>query len=202
MIESLRNRPLLGMLGIIVAVLAWTAADAWVVERQALEQRKATAARLLARHSLQEGQGAAIAGLAARTQRDELLQRLRLDEGLETARARVYYELREHCAAVKLSCSIRLADSGSAAGARAGGAGTGTEVTEAGSLEALGIQRLRAQVSGSLAEQDITALLLVLSGDAAAQWRIKQLQLRGRGFELDVERLLVPAGGAGQRSGS
>lgn len=189
MIESLRGRPLLGLLGLVLAVLVWALADGWAEQRRSLDQRKSTAARLLARESQAGGKDLAEAWLAARTRRAALLQRLQIDEGMETARARLYYELREHCAAVKLSCAIRLANSGKSSAA---------EVAAAeGSLEALGIQRIRIQVSGNLGDQDIRALLNSLAGDPAAQWRIKQIQVRGRAFELDVERHLVPGGGQG-----
>ncbi len=194
MFESLRDRPLLGLLGLVFSLLAWTVSDVWAEQRSALDQRKATAVRLLSRDALVQKDELRHAPEAANAQRESLLQRLRIDEGLETARARIYYELREHCVTVKLSCTIRLAEPVKESAV----AGTGNE---AGTVEALGLQRVRVQVSGSLGDQGIDLLIHALAEDRVAQWRIKQVQLRGRAFELDIERHFVNSAADQRRNG-
>lgn len=185
MIDGLQGRPLLGLVACVVAVLAWVSADGWRNKLLELDRRKATAVRLLSRDFQGPDAGLNDALTTASKQREALTHRLAVEEPLETSRARVYYEIKEHCKASGLSCEVRLADvsrSGTAAAAP----------VEPGSLEALGVYSVLARVAGTVGERDITFLLGSLSGDPAGQWRVKQVQVRGRGFELEVERHLIP----------
>lgn len=187
------GQPLLkGLLGVIVALLAWTFADSLAEERKPIEQRKQTAQRLLAR----DGDDAA--GLQARwrdaqARREGLVRRLTADEDVQLARARLYYELRERCSAMGLSCAIRLGESrrpGDAAALASAQPDAGR-----GGLERLGVQRLQARLSGQLGDRNIAELLQTFADDPVLQWRINRLQVRGKGFELDLERHLMPMGG-------
>ncbi len=187
MFEGAQQRPLFGLIGCVVALMAWTLADEWHTERSTTEGRKATAVRLLARDFRVGDDHQRELASQLQSRRELLMQRLAIPDSLETGRARVYYELREHCSAVGVTCNIQLSEAGKAAQ-------VASNVAEPGSLEALGIRRVLAKVSGSVGNKDVTALLIALANDSKGHWRVRQVQLRGRGFELEVERHMVPNG--------
>jgi hypothetical protein len=173
-----------GLLAVIVALLAWSTTESWKDELAPLKQQKQAAQRLLARPA------GALAGLKEEQKtlaqmRDMLTLRLRSDSDLQAARAELFYAVREKCDALKLSCTVRLSD------AQAAGA---TRSAEPDSLEALGVSRVRAVVSGGLADHEITALLRAFTEDTRVRWRIGRVQVRGKGFELELERHLVLQG--------
>ena len=187
-----RPKPLLGLIACVVLMLAWWAGDGWRSERTSIEQRKATAVRLAARLTVA---GAGETGRPAQGQqsarklREDLSARLLVNKSLQAARAEVYYELRERCAAVKLRCVIRLSEPTS----RPAQAQPGSTPAPEGLV---GVQRLQARLSGNLSEQAIQTLLDEFAPGRSEYWRVLQVQVKGRGFELEVERLVVVPHGA------
>lgn len=187
-----QGQPLLkGLLGVIVALLAWTVADSLAEERKPIEQRKQTAQRLLSRETA-DATDLRARWLEAQSRREALVRRLSADEDVQLARARLYYELRERCARVGLSCSIRLGENRQVPSPSAGTPAPADAVR--GGLERLGVQRLQARLSGQVGERGIAELLQTFADDSDLQWRVNRLQLRGKGFELDIERHLMSAG--------
>lgn len=60
----------------------------------------------------------------------------------------------------------------------------------------MGVQRLQARLSGNLSEQAIQTLLDEFAPGRSEYWRVLQVQVKGHGVELEVERLVVVPHGA------
>jgi len=183
---------LVGLLAIAAAVLLWWQADHLRSQRTLAEQRVSAARQLLRA----ERAAAEPAGLRARraqlqTERRTIEQRLTENADMELLRAQLYYELRQRCYTVKLNCLIRLADLESADKPK----GTAPDAASDDPLSRLEIRRLRATISGLLGEQDLQDVLAAFTADEQRVWRFNRVQVKTRAFEIDVERLVRPAGG-------
>lgn len=184
-IESIFRRSTLpGLLAFAGAVLLWWQGDQFLGQRHLVDQQIATAKRLLQGQG--SGQGRAELEqrrTALRQARTELEQRLTDDGDLELVRARMFYDLRQRCYAVKLNCLIRLSDLDTTASKTQD---SGTAAVDP--LAKLGVNRVRATISGLLAEQELGDVLAAFTDDEQRVWHFNRVQLKGRAFELDIER--------------
>lgn len=182
---------LAGLLAIAAAVLLWWQADHLRSQRTLAEQRL-TAARQLLRAERTVADPAALRARRAQlqTERQTLEQRLTENADMELLRAQLYYELRQRCYTVKLNCLIRLADLESTEKPK----GKTPDAASDDPITRLGIRRLRATISGLLGEQDLQDVLAAFTADDKRVWRFNRVQVKTRAFEIDVERLVRPAG--------
>lgn len=178
-----------GLLAVVAAVLVWWQGDRLQSERALIDQQVATSARLL------RGSEASPDDASLQTQRRQArerrlaIERQLADEAdLEMIRARTLYDLRQRCYSVKLNCVIRLSE-------LEAGANPSSDGSTPSTLSKLGVQRARAMVSGTLADQELTDVIHAFMTDPDRVWRINRVQLKGRAFELDIERHVRAAGG-------
>lgn len=193
------------LLAVVVAIVLWVAGDE-LADRVKAQDERLAAASLVARRSSDATDLNRLKQDAetARTQRRALEDKLRSDDDLQLVRAKMVYELRQKCAAAGVSgCNVRLSEDANAATGQAGtgaglaapprpNAGTvpGAGTAEGASLAKLGVQRVRATLSGSFRDREFVNLSNGLVGETKAQWRINGLVVRAASFELDVERHL------------
>lgn len=173
-----------GLLALVAAILVWYG---WVEVSDQLEATAASAATL---HKLERrGVVSAREDLAqarryASQQRQGLERRLRSVRTEQMLRAEAFYEFRQKCQEVQMTCLIKLITpvDGSAAGE------AGSTVPESEPLEELNIRRIRVLVSGNLGKSDIQGLLDLVRKDPHKQWRVNELKVKRSVFELDVEQ--------------
>ncbi len=188
-IELHDRRSLLpGLLGLAAVALLWWVADGWSRDRETLGQQIATTHRLL--QAAPQGAGD-YSALEARQQSLKLArtawqERLADDADLQLVRARMFYDIRQRCYEVKLNCIIRLSE----IEASGKGGSKATPDSEDG-LSKLGVSRVRATVSGSLGEQELADMLRAFTQDKTRVWRFNRIQIKGRAFEIDLERHVV-----------
>jgi len=178
-----------GLLCLALAVLMWWGGEAWREQRQAQAQQLGTTKRLLAHRDSESAESLDAQRRAAAARRQALAVRLGKGESLEMARAQLVYDVRQRCYEIKLNCQIRLAD------ALASTTVAKPDDPGADPLAGLGIQRVRAVVTGNLDGQDIAALSEIFQQDAQRLWRVNRVQIKAKSFEMDVERHLLAAGG-------
>lgn len=182
-----RRSTLPGLLGLAAAALLWWFGDQWHAERATVDQQVATTHRLLrVDASDQERSVLAQQQAALRQARLAWQERLADDADLQLVRARMFYDLRQRCYDIKLNCLIRLSEveASSAKSERAARA-------EEDPLSALGVNRVRATISGILGEQDLSDVLSAFSKDEHRVWRFNRVQVKARAFEIDIERHVV-----------
>jgi hypothetical protein len=186
------------LLGLVAAVLLWWVGDQWREERAPIEAQVATTQRLLAHRETESMQSLERQRELAALLRQALVDRLNSGATMQMARAGLFYEIRQKCYEIKLNCQIRLAEAIPTASPGAGpvtsGAATNARSnTDADPLLALGIERVRATVSGAVENQDVLELLKVFLTDSKRQWRINRMQIKGQAFEFDLELHVIPA---------
>lgn len=181
-----------GLLAMAAAVLLWWQADQLHSQRILAGQSVAAARQLLrAERTTVDPAALRTRHLQVQSERRALEQRLTENADMDLLRAQLYYDLRQRCYTVKLNCLIRLAELEGAD--RPGGAASGAGSDEP--LARLGVRRLRATISGLLGDQDLQDVLTAFSSDEQRVWRVNRVQVKSRAFELDIERLVQPAGG-------
>lgn len=182
-----------GLISLALAVLLWWVGQGWQEDRQALSAQAATTKRLMAHRDSASEEALEANRRDAAARRQALVQRLGSAESQEMARAGLVYEVRQRCYEIKLNCQVRLAESlGTATADAAGKSDARTQSDDP--LAGLGIQRVRAVVSGTLSNQEAVALTEIFQRDSQRQWKINRVQFKGKGFEMDVERLLMGTG--------
>lgn len=186
-----RASTLPGLLAMVAAVLFWWQGDRFQSERTLVDQQRATSSRLL-RGGESVGDAGALEAQRrqARDRRMAIERQLADDADLEMIRARTLYDLRQRCYTVKLNCIIRLSETQ----AEPAQGKPATEGDPSSALGKLGVQRARALISGTLAEQDLTDVINAFMTDTDRVWRINRAQVKGRAFELDIERHVRAAG--------
>lgn len=175
------------LLSVIAAILMWLGAD--ILRERVLEteaQITAASARM-SRGSLQEITKREDEVRQLEAKRQSLAQRLASGETEQMTRAKLVFELRQKCNAVPVVCQIRLADLSNAESSRQRSSATNEEPD----LEALGISRARAVLSGSFKSGELLGLYSVFAQDESSQWKVNALLVKGNSFELDVERLVM-----------
>lgn len=190
------------LLGLVVAIVLWVAGDE-LADRVKAQDSQLASAQLAARRTSDATDLGRLKADAetARAQRRMLEAKLRTDDDVQLIRAKMVYDLRLKCAAAGVtSCNVRLSEdggastgTGTAVGApatapRVATSGTSASGGDAPTLAKLGVQRVRAIVSGSFRDREFIALSNGLVAEANAQWRINGLVVRAASFELDVER--------------
>lgn len=173
-----------GLLALAAAALLWWWAEGWRDERSLVAQRISTTQRLLSsgggaenRKMLEQRQ------MVLKQARADLQVRLDEEADIQLVRARLFYDLRQRCYEAKLNCLIRLGDA-AAGSKRERSAAEGSEDP----LAKLGVSRVRATISGQLNEQELADVLSVFMRDDQRVWRFNRVQLKGRVFEIDIER--------------
>ncbi len=190
------------LLGLVVAIVLWVAGDE-LADRVKAQDTQLASANVAARRTSDTTDLDRLKADAetARAQRRMLESKLRTDDDVQLVRAKMVYDLRLKCAAAGVAgCNVRLSEDGGSttgasttAGAPSPATRVATGATAAGSSEAptlakLGVQRVRAIVSGSFRDREFITLSNGLVAEANAQWRINGLVVRAASFELDVER--------------
>lgn len=184
-----------GLVCMALAVVMWWAGQSWQEARQASAEQAGTAKRLLAHRSGESAASLEAQRKVVAERRAVIVHRLGHDESLEMARAGLVYELRQRCYEIKLNCQVRLADglaataSTSAEASAPGAAKPGAPNVDP--LAELGVQRVRAVVSGTLDVQEISDLTVLFQRDVEHQWRVNRVQLKAKVFEMDIERHLI-----------
>jgi sugar-specific transcriptional regulator TrmB len=184
------SRWLPALLCVAAAVVVWTLADDQRAKLPSLVQQLKTAQGLLDR---MQGDGSAAAEATARGLRDQRQawqQRLASTDNEAVARAQAVHTLRQACIdALATQCTVRLSDEVAARGPAV--PATGNAAGTAATLDALGIRKARAVVSGAFQTQELETLVAALQNDPRHHWRINGLQVRGNAFDLDVERHFI-----------
>ncbi len=181
-----------GLLAIVAAVLLWWQGDRFQSERALVDQQMATSVRLLrGSETAPEDRTLEAQRRQARDKRLTIERQLADEADLEMIRARTLYDLRQRCYTVKLNCIIRLSE----IDAGAAQAKPGADSSPPSALGKLGVQRARAIISGTLADQDLTDVINAFMSDPERVWRINRVQVKGRAFEIDIERHVRVAGG-------
>ena len=190
------------LVGILLAVLFWMAAENFREGLPGIELQIDAAARA-ARRADDGGEARRLQASKdlARAERASLSAQLRTDDNPQMIRAKVVYDLRRKCEAAGVTtCSVRLADDtiaarpASAPGAgRSGSRSTGRQDDKTALID-LGVQKARAIVSGTFQKDEIVELSRRLNADPEVLWRINGIVVRGPQFEFDVERhMITPA---------
>lgn len=183
---GIRRSALPGLLGLAAAALLWWFGDTWRTERATVDQQLATMQRLLRTDTANEDRSTLEQrGAALRQARLAWQERLADEADLQLVRARLFYDLRQRCYDVKLNCLIRLSDIAAADMNERKGAASGDP------LLTLGVSRARATISGLLGDQELGDVLSVFSQDGRRVWRFNRIQVKGRAFEIDIERHVV-----------
>lgn len=194
------NGTLLALSGWAIALLAWTYADGLQAEHQALEQRLAPLAGRSAALRAADVSVAEQAASAAGARRAATERRLRVEQSEQLMRATVLYDLRSACAAAGVKvCTVRLSEVGPTAALAADRPKAAASAP--GTLDALGIGRARAIVSGTLVSDELDQMFATLRGQRDAVWRINGFTVRTNTFEIDIERhFIAPASALGSTS--
>lgn len=189
------------LLSLVAAVLLWWVGDQWRAEREPIEAQIATTQRLLAHRETESMQSLKRQRELAALLKQGLVDRLNSDATLQMVRAGLFYEVRQKCYEIKLNCQIRLADvsaiAPSGGPAASGVAAKGRSRADDDPLGLLGIERVRATVSGSVDNQDVLDVLEMFQADPKRQWRVNRMQIKGQSFEFDLEQHVIPAGSQG-----
>lgn len=191
-----------GLVGIAAAIVMWWLAEPLREQGQGMRSEIATLRSGVSRNGPEPLKDLQIERDAAAARRASLQMRLDSEASLQMARAGLYYDIREKCSSIRLTCLIRLSDTNqptAGAGRTADRARTLNEATARGTdataetdvLLDLGVVRARAVVSGNFAEQEPLALVRLFQQDPGAQWRVNRWSIKGSAFELDVERHLI-----------
>lgn len=176
------------LVAITSAILLWLGADELQQRQPLLRQQVDQALKRIERSSPAALEARKAEARQLADERRAILDRLKSDEDEQMTRARLVYELRQKCDAVPVVCRVRLADlSVGLAAARAAGAASAA----GGDLEALGVGRARAVLSGSFKDDELMALYRSFGEDPRYQWRLNAAVVRNNNFELDVERLVL-----------
>lgn len=179
------------LLATVGAILLWTWGDDLKAQLPALQQQLKQALTLVERGSSQDLDQARALANAARAERRALEQRLTSSDNEQTLRAQVLYDLRLRCAEARVAaCGVRLSDAG--ANANAVPAGKSDSKDAKVDLEALGVRKARAIVSGTFQNDELMTLYQALRQDPSAVWRVNGVLVRNNTFELDVERHIRP----------
>ncbi len=175
------------------AILLWLGADEMQSRQPLLRQQIEQARKRIERSSPAALEARKAEARQLADERRAILDRLKSDEDEQMTRARLVYELRQKCDEVPIVCRVRLADlSVGLVSARAGGGAASTPGTGAsGDVEALGVGRARAVLSGSFKDEELMALYRSFGDDTRYQWRLNAVVVRNNNFELDVERLVL-----------
>ncbi|RZJ06916.1 MAG: hypothetical protein EOP39_17810 [Rubrivivax sp.] len=184
-----KSRRLWLLVAITSAILLWLGADELKSRQPMLRQQVDQAIKRIERSSpgALEARKAEARQLA--DERRAILDRLKSDENEQMTRARLVYELRQKCDAVPVVCRVRLADLSvglASARAPAGAASAGGS-----DVEALGVGRARAVLSGTFKDEELMSLYRSFGEDTRYQWRLNATVVRNNNFELDVERLVL-----------
>lgn len=181
---SPRSSVLPGLIGLAAAALLWWYGDGWRSDRILVDQQVATTKRLLSSGARAEDRSFLEQRQTTLKQaKADLQSRLSDEADLQLVRARLFYDLRQRCYEVKVNCLIRLGES-EPAKKKDRAADSGPEDP----LAKLGITRVRATISGQLSEQELSNVLSVFVQDEQRVWRFNRVQLKGRAFEIDIER--------------
>jgi hypothetical protein len=181
-----------------------------------LAQQLKLASAMVGRGSTQEIEALRLQSKNASSRRAAIENRLKSDGDLELVRAHLNADLRRFCLdALAKNCVVRLADdslanrTGPALGAGAGATNTTSTATASSpssggsvsgsssgpvGLEALGVLRARATVTGIFEGDEPQRLLQSMTQDRRRTWRVNGVTVRGNGFEMDVERLVLAPG--------
>jgi len=184
------------LLAVTTTILMWLGADELRQRTQLLQQQLTSAHKRIDRSSPQALETRRAEARRLAEMRRAILARLRTVDSEQMTRARLVYDLRKNCDAVPIVCRVRLAElsvglqpsSNSAVNSP-----TSNATTEAVGLDALGVGRARAVLSGTFKGDDLMALYRGFADDENLQWKLNSLVVRGTGFELDVERLVLNA---------
>lgn len=184
-----------GLIFLALSVLMWWAAQGWQEERAGQVSQAETTKRLLSRRDSASAESLRKQREVLTERRQALARRLAGGNSIEIARAELFYDVRQRCYEIKLTCTIRLSDATAAAAVKtSAGSGGGNADKSADPLSALGVQRVRAIVTGNLTTQDLVEVTEVFRRDPERQWRINRMQAKGRAFELDLERHFMTTG--------
>lgn len=183
-----------GLVSLALAVLLWWLGQGWYEDRQALSDQAATTRRLLAHRDSESAESLQAQRRDSTARRQALSQRLGSVESQEMARAGLVYEVRQRCYEIKLNCEIRLAEAVGPAIAVPVAKASDSRAQGSDLLAELGIQTIRAVVTGTLSGQEAVALADIFQRDPQHQWKINRIQFKGKTFEMDVERMLMRIG--------
>lgn len=182
------------LLCLAAAVVLWWIGEGWREDRRTSEGQAQTARRLLAHRDTASADALEAQRRVWVARKQALTSRLGTTDSSEMARAQLVYDVRERCYEIKLHCQVRLTESVVASASVAAGASAAAAGEPDDPLAELGIQRVRAVVTGILTGQDAFALPAVFQHDPQHQWKVNRIQFKGKSFEMDVERLLMAAG--------
>ncbi len=186
-----------GLLAITAAIVLWLGADELRGHTAQLKQQIGSAQKRIERSSPEALEARRAEARLLVEERKAILARLKTDENEQMTRARLVYELRQKCDAVPVVCRVRLADLsvGLATRANPGTSATAPAGTpspkEAVGLEALGVGRARAVLSGSFKDDELMSLYRQFAQDGSYQWRLNAAVVKANNFEFDVERLVL-----------